>query len=312
MPSRRRFLSQLALTTAGAALGADAFAARPRVRLILLGTKGGPRPGPTRHGPSQALVVGRDIFVIDCGDGVASQLRRANLQLRDVRHVFLTHMHSDHTADYGNLLYFAWYSGLKKKVHTWGPPAIEALTDAALEYHRPEIAVRVEDEGRRPLAPLVEAHPLSKGGDVVRHAGVRVRAALVEHPPLVPSFAYRFDTPAGSVVSSGDTAPSEGLVALAKGADVLVHEVLYKPRIDELMDRLPSANTRFRNHLIRSHTMTTQVGKIAAKAGVKKLVLSHLVPGGDAFVTDAIWKRDVVKDFDGEVVVGHDLMEIEL
>lgn len=252
------------------------------------------------------------MFVVDCGDGVASQLRRANLPLRNVRHIFLTHMHSDHTADYGNLLYFAWYSGLKRKVHSWGPPAIEALTEAALEYHRPEIAVRVEDEGRRPLAPLVEAHAISKGGEVVRSGEVRVRAALVDHPPLVPSFGYRFDTPAGSVVISGDTAPSDALVALAKDADVLVHEAMYKPRVDEMMDRLPSANARFRRHLVRSHTTTAQVGKIAARAGVKKLVLSHLVPGGDTLVTDAIWRRDVERDFDGEIVVGHDLMEIAL
>ncbi len=309
MLNRRRFL---AASTAVAAAGLDAFAAKPAARLVLLGTKGGPRPGPNRLGSSQALVVGGEIFVVDCGDGVASQLRRAGLQLRNVRHVFLTHMHSDHIADYGNLLYFAWYSGMKKKLHAWGPPEITSLTKAALDYHAHDVAIRVEDEGRRRLAPLVAAHPMKAAGEVVRHGVVRVRAALVDHPPLVPSFAYRFDTPAGSVVISGDTAPSDALVELARGADILVHEVVYKPRLDAFLDRLPSANTRFRRHLLRSHTTTKQVGKIAKRAGVKKLVLSHLVPGSDDVLTDEVWRRDVARDYDGEIVVGRDLMNIPL
>lgn len=280
--------------------------------MVLLGTKGGPRPGKERMGPSSALVVGGEIHVVDCGDGVATQLRRAGLLLKDIRGIYLTHMHSDHTADYGNLLYFAWYSGLQRPISVFGPPEVAGLTKAALDYHAFDVAVRQEDEGRRTMADLVDVRPLDGPGEVTRRGPVRVRAGLANHPPLEPSFAYRFDTAAGSVVFSGDTAPTEALVELARGADLLVHEAVYKPGLDRYLDSLKCLNARFRRHLARGHTTTEEVGRVAKAAGVKKLVLTHLVPGSDPTITDEMWLRGVRKTYDGPAVVGRDLMEIEL
>ena len=136
---------------------------------------------------------------------------------------------------------------------------------------------------------------------------VKVTSALVHHPLVEPAFAYRFDGPDRSIVISGDTSPSENLVALAKGADVLVHEVMWLPSLDEILKAVPNAST-LRKHLIDSHTSAERVGEIAEKAGVKKLVLSHLVaPPG---VTDEMLTEAVRKSFAGEVIAGHDLMEI--
>jgi ribonuclease BN (tRNA processing enzyme) len=110
-------------------------------------------------------------------------------------------------------------------------------------------------------------------------------------------------------VISGDTRPSANLIALAKGADVLVHEVMYVPAIDKLIATEPDA-ARLKQHMLASHTTTEEVGRVAAEAGVKMLVLSHFVPGGYPFVADEVWFDAVRPHFDGELIVGHDLQEL--
>jgi ribonuclease BN (tRNA processing enzyme) len=138
---------------------------------------------------------------------------------------------------------------------------------------------------------------------------VTVTAALVEHPPVTPAFAYRFDCPDRSIVISGDTRPSRALVELARGADVLVHEVMYVPAIESLIAGDVNART-LREHLLASHTTTEQVGRIATEAGVRTLVLSHFVPGGAPFLADEIWFDAVRPHFSGTLIVGRDLLEI--
>lgn len=280
-----------------------------RSRLILLGTAGGPTPKPNRAGPSQAIVVNGATYIIDCGDGVARQMAAAKLKFSSLSAVFLTHHHSDHNADYGNLLLLGWAGDLAQRIDTYGPPPLRKMTRQFLALNDFDIRTRMADEGRPPLARLVAAHEITKGGVVMRDRNVTVTAALVEHPPVRPSFAYRFDCPDRSIVISGDTRPSATLVALAKGADVLVHEVMHLPSLEALIATETNAKT-LREHLIASHTTTEQVGKIATEAGVKTLVLSHFVPGGYPFLSDEVWRDAVRPHFSGELVVGRDLMEI--
>lgn len=278
-------------------------------RLILLGTAGGPTPKPNRAAPSQVIVVGGASYVVDCGNGVARQMALANLRLGSIRGVFLTHHHSDHNADYGNLLLLAWASDLSARVNTYGPPPLEEMTRQFILLNDVDIRTRMADEGRPSLQPLISAHDLITGGAVMADARVKVTAALVEHPPMAPAFAYRFDCPDRSIVISGDTRPSKALVRLARGADVLVHEVMHVPSIDSLIARDSNART-LREHLLASHTTTEQVGQLATEAGVKTLVLSHFVPGGYPFVPDAVWHDAVRPHFSGNLIVGRDLLEI--
>jgi ribonuclease BN (tRNA processing enzyme) len=278
-------------------------------RLILLGTAGGPTPKPNRAAPAQAIVVGDATYIIDCGNGVARQMILANLKLGSIRAVFLTHHHSDHNADYGNLLLLAWGSDLASAVDTWGPPPLSAMTRQFLELNAYDISTRTADEGRPPLEPLITPHELTEGGHVMSDANVRVTAAAVEHPPISPAFAYRFDCPDRSIVISGDTRPSAALVSLARGADVLVHEVMHVPSIEALLARESNART-LRDHLLASHTTTEQVGRLATEAGVGTLVLSHFVPGGHPFLPDEVWYDAVRPHFAGRIVVGRDLLEI--
>ncbi|PYR69788.1 MAG: MBL fold metallo-hydrolase [Acidobacteria bacterium] len=277
--------------------------------LILLGTAGGPRPQKARAAAAQVIVSKNVAYVIDCGDGVARQLTLAGVPLTTLRHVFITHHHSDHNADYGNLIWLAWTTGLSTRVDTWGPPPIEKMTKLFFEMNTYDIDTRISNEGRVPLAPLVHVHEIRGGGVVMSDDNVKVTSALVDHPPVVPAFAYRFDARDRSIVISGDTAPSDNLVKLARGADVLVHSVMYPPAIDRLVGRVPNA-AALKESILAHQTSAQDAGRIAAAAGVKTLVLSHLVPADDPQVTDQMWIEAAQSRFVGKVVLGKDLLEI--
>jgi ribonuclease BN (tRNA processing enzyme) len=312
--SRRAFLAQsaaltIAVPVAGAQPPAPDARARQGMRLVLLGTGGGPSPKPDRSAPAQAIVVGDAVYVVDCGNGTPRQYVRAGLTFPALRAVFLTHQHSDHNADFGNLFLLGWTTGLSQPVAAYGPPPLERMAELFLEMQRYDIETRIKDEGRPPLAPLIRVREIRDAGLVHEDAHVRVTAALNEHPPVVPSFAYRFDTADRSIVISGDTNRSEAVIALAKGADVLVHEVLYEPGIDRLFGTDSNAR-RLRQHIVDSHTTTEDLGRVAAAAGVKTLVLSHFVPGADPLVTDAMWIEGVRRHYDGEIVLGRDLLVV--
>jgi len=302
---RRSFLGTLA------ALGAAPWASAQgtKTRLILLGTGGGPRPRKENVSASQVLVINDQLYVVDCGNGVARQLVSAGLTLPRLRHVFITHQHSDHNADYGNLLLLSWASGLRTQVDTWGPPPLEKMTRLFFEMNAYDINTRIADEGRVPLVPLVHTHEISQGGAVMQDEHVRVTSTLVDHPPVVPAFAYRFDTADRSIVISGDTNRNENLIKLAQGADVLVHEALYVPAVDRLVARVPNAST-LKEHIIASHTAVEDCARVATAAGVKTLVLSHLVPADDPTVTEQTWLDAARPHFKGRIIVARDLLEI--
>lgn len=242
-------------------------------------------------------------YVIDCGDGVARQMMIAGV-FRTLRHVFITHHHSDHNADYGNLLLLAWGDRLTTPVDTWGPPPLVRMTRLFLDLNAADLEVRERDEGRPPLAPLIRPHDLQESGMVMKDDLVSVRCAVVDHPLVPLALAYRFDCPDRSIVISGDTRPSDALVRLAQGADVLVHEALYAPGA-------PGApGSALRKHVMDSHTTVEDAGRIASKAGVKTLVLSHFVPAEDPPVSDEQWRAAAASTFKGTIVVGRDLLEI--
>ena len=307
MASRRQFISELGAGVAGAAWGQTGQPTS--TRLILLGTAGGPRPRRTRAASSQVIVVNNAAYVVDCGNGVASQLVRAGVPLNALRNIFITHHHSDHNADYGNLLLLAWVSGLQSAVDTWGPPPLERMTKLFFEMNAYDIDIRIADEGRAPLVPLVRPHEITVGGALMKDKNVTVTCALVDHAPVAPAFAYRFDTADRSIVISGDTKRSEALIRLARGADVLVHEVLYTSAVDHLIAPLANRDA-LKKSILSHHTAVEEVGRVAQEAGVKTLVLSHFVPAEDASLTDESWSDVVRRSFHGRIVVGRDLLEI--
>ena len=219
-------------------------------------------------------------------------------------------------------------------------PGIRGLTEKLFEAFAYNINVRIADEGRSDLTANVFVHELgvahddylpdidlgvlASGTSMASAApamepveilplddnGVRVTAILVQHAPVFPALAYRFDTPSGSVVFSGDTGPCDNLVRLAQGADYLVHEVIDVDFIANLVKNLPNRDNIIK-HLTESHTSPEDSGRIARLSGVKTLVLSHLVPG-DSEIPESVWEARASAEFDGEVVCGVDLDQFAL
>ncbi len=311
-PTRRQFISAAAGFAAYTSLfGRVALSQQKKpTRVVLLGTKGGPRVGEAGRSNPATLVLINDVpYLVDCGYGASKQLITAGVALNRLSYVFITHHHSDHNLEFGPLLYNAWITGQPSHVNAYGPPGLSQMAEDFFNYLKFDIDTRIVDEGRPDPRKLVTTHEISKPGTVLVNDDVKVSTCLVRHPPVTPAYAYRFDARDRSVVISGDTAYAPELAEFAKGADVLVHEVMYLPGIEALIKRLPNAQ-RLREHLMAAHTLPEDVGKIAAQAGVKTLVLSHFVPGDDPSITDEQWAEGVRKHFQGRIVVGKDLMEI--
>ena len=310
--NRREFLLSSAGFAVGCGLpGTSVFGQqKKKTRLILLGTKGGPRVGEAgRSNPATLILINDVPYLIDCGYGVTRQLLLAGVAVNRVRYVFITHHHSDHNLEYGPLFYNAWAVGLPIKIDGYGPPGLKKMADDFFSYQQFDINTRIVDEGRADPRKLLTSHEFNENTVLIENDQVRVSTCRVRHPPIQQAYAYRFDTPDRSIVISGDTAYAPELARFAKGADVLVHEVMYLPAIDALVSRLPEAK-RLREHLLAAHTLPADVGKIATQAGVKTLVLSHFVPGDDASISDEQWSADVRKEFKGQIIVGRDLLEI--
>ncbi len=278
------------------------------MKLVLLGTGGGPRASRTRFPTSQAILAEGRMVVIDAGNGVTKQLSRAGLAARDLTHLLITHHHVDHSADLGYLPLSAWIEGRTDRVQVLGPPPTVGALDALLTGYAEDLDKRTRSTGRPPFRPMLQVSDITAPGPVLEEDGLAIGCAFVDHPPFEIALGYRVDFSGKSVVVSGDTAPSQNLIDLARGADVLVHEVVHPAAFDE-MARGTNAST-IGEHISRNHTMVEDVGKIAAAAGVDRLVLSHMIPHQGLSRED--WVGPIRPHFDGEVIVGEDLMEIDV
>ena len=315
--TRRRFLikSGLAIGAFGSGLKSG-LAQQPAIDLdrdgiVLLGTRGGPFIGGYSPSPSANLLVYRDVpYVIDTGYGVTFKLIDAGLGLPQLRYIFITHHHSDHNLELGPLLYNSWAAGLRTPVDVYAPVGLHAMLSAYWDSNRFDIETRIADEDRPDLRRLVAAHEFREGL-VLSHDDVRVTALRTIHPPVTESYAFKFELGNKVVVFSGDTAFFPPLAAFAERADYLVHEVLYAPALDALVKRRPNAG-RLKTSILSHHTRAEDVGRIAAMANVKTLVLNHFVPADDKALTPEVWSDAVRTTFKGNIVVGRDLLRLPL
>ena len=269
-------------------------------RVVLLGT-GSPRPCLDRSQPAQLIEIAGQSFVIDCGDGVTGQLVRASCDVAAVQKIFLTHLHWDHILGYAGLVWGGWSAG-RPTLEVWGPPGTKKMHELLFAgLYKDDIDWSSGIGYARSGIDSIKVHEIGEGL-VYEREGLTVTATAVKH--TITTYAYRFAYAGTRTVFSGDTAACDALVQCAEGADLLVqdacaiHSQLYG---DE-------RSRKIRDALIGFHASPAQAGQMAQAAGVKRLVCTHLLAGAD----DEQVRQEAASNFNGETIVGYDLMELDV
>ena len=280
-------------------------------RLVIMGSKGGPAIRPGGPSPTSMLLeIGGRRIVVDCGLGVTRGLVSAGVPLKALDLIAVTHLHSDHVLELGPLIHTAWTAGLQSPVWVLGPRGTRRLWIAFLQSMAADIDIRIEDEGRPPLESLVEIREFEEGA-IFSDDGLRIDALAVDHPPMPDCFAVRIAHAGRTIVFSGDTTCFPPLARFAHRADVLVHEAMLAEGIDRLVARTGNG-ARLKQHLLASHTLAADAGRIATEAEVKHLVLNHLIPADDPEIGEADWIAAVRPAWTGPLTVARDGLVIAL
>lgn len=296
------------------------------LHVALCGT-GSPLPNPARAGPCNVVIAGKHVFVVDIGEGGGRNINVMGLPLGRIEGVFLTHFHSDHIDGMGPLMMMRWTVGTNTSplpVH--GPPGVDRVVAGFNEAYAIDDTYRTGHHGPKIAPPsgaggiaLPFALPDPGKGDsvvVLEEDGLKVTAFRVDHGPVKPAVGYRFEYKGRSLVLSGDTAKSPSLIAAAKGADLLVHEAL-QPRLVATMTKALAARgsanlAQITRDIVNYHTTPEQAAEVASAAGVKELVLSHIVPAIPNSFFYPAFLGDAASRFDGPILVGEDGMMFSL
>lgn len=269
--------------------------------VVMLGT-GMPRPDPMCFGPATAVVHDGRVFLFDAGAGVMRRMAAARLSIRGPEAVFITHLHSDHTLGYPDLILTTWVMGRKHKLQAYGPVGLKKMTRHIISAWREDIDVRIKGlERQTKTGYMVDVHEFTEGV-VYDKDGVRITAIPVLHGCWKQAFGFRVDTPDRSIVISGDTRPSSALVEASRGVDVLVHEVY---PASQVMPELRIGGEVWPSYMREFHTSDRELGVIAALAQPKLLVLHHIVRHGDD--DEELASSIRASGYEGAIVVARDL-----
>ncbi|GAB5897191.1 ribonuclease Z [Mycolicibacterium mageritense] len=275
------------------------------IEVTLLGT-GSPIPDPDRAGPSTLVRAGGQTFLVDCGRGVQQRLAATGSGANALSALLLTHLHSDHIADLGDVIITRWVTTFvpdPAPLQILGPPGTADVVDATLRAFGHDIGYRIAHHADLTAPPPVEVHECTEG-TVWDRDGVRIVVAPTDHRPVTPTIGFRVEHAGASVVLAGDTVPCESLDRLATGAGALVHTVIRK----DLVNQLPMQRVR---DICDYHSSVEEAAATAARAGVGILILTHYVPGIAAGTEDE-WRALAASAFDRQIELGDDLHRVEV
>ncbi|MGF1593778.1 MAG: MBL fold metallo-hydrolase [Kiloniellaceae bacterium] len=275
------------------------------MEIVFLGT-GCPVVSTERYGPAQLILGDGAKLLVDCGSGVTQRLIAAGTPGRDLDALLLTHLHSDHLVDLYQLIVSSWHQGRDRPLPVYGPPGTRRYVEGLMALWEPERRQRIAHEKRPSTAALEVAVTEIAAGDELAFGGLAVRVVEVDHRPVRHAFGFVFEGGGRKLALSGDTRRCAALIAAARDADLLVHEV-FVHREMPVVPGVRSAETVA--NVAAYHTLSDEVGKIATEAGAKALALTHFVP--PAADREALL-AEVAADFNGPLVLAEDLLRIDL
>jgi ribonuclease BN (tRNA processing enzyme) len=312
--------------TSFAQTGGTGSVPKSGTKLITLGTRAGPNPTVGRAQSSNLLVVNGTQYIIDAGDGVTRRLTKLGANFRNIGTIFITHPHSDHTNGLGALMSVIYDANRTSPVDIYGPPGTVASVNGLMEFLKVNSEIRISDGTKIISSDKIFSGHDTGAGVIFQDVNLKVTAAENTHFHFQPgspgygkykSYAYRFDAPDRSLVFTGDTGPSDATIALAKGADLLVSEVTgpieeYKEaqtKSGRWQSLTPEQQAGSIRHMIEEHLLPEEVGKMAVRAGVKAVLLTHLPATGNAKEDYKRFADEIKKQFSGPVLIANDLME---
>ncbi|MGH3675864.1 MAG: ribonuclease Z [Mycobacterium sp.] len=275
------------------------------IEVTLLGT-GSPIPDANRAGPSTLVRAGGQTFLVDCGRGVQQRAAAVGVGANGLTALLLTHLHSDHIADLGDVIITRWVTTFvpdPPPLPIIGPPGTAEVVDATLKAFGYDIGYRIAHHADLTGPPPVEVHEYTDGS-VWDRDGVRIRVAPTDHRPVAPTIGFRVEHADASVVLAGDTVPCTSLDGLAAGAGALVHTVIRKDQIEAL------GQQRIRD-ICDYHSSVEEAAATATRAGVGILILTHYVPGIAPGQEDD-WRALAASAFNRQIELGDDLHRVEV
>ena len=279
-------------------------------KVVLFGTKGGPRLIKGGSWPtSSALVLNDKVYIIDAGLGVTRQFIEAGFTYDQLETVFITHHHSDHNLELGGLVYTSWVGAPAHHIKLFGPYGLNRLMTSFVDSQAFDIDIRVHDEGLNDIRNCFSCHEFTEGV-VFEDDHLIVQALRVEHPPVTDCFALKFETETAKIVFGADTAYFPPLAEFARDADILVHEAMHLGGAKQICDVLKDTKPKLWDHFMASHTPCEDVGRIAASANCKTLVVNHFVPEIGFRVSKDEFETAIRSTFAGDLVLGKDLLSI--
>ena len=279
-------------------------------KVVLFGTKGGPRLIKGGSWPtSSALVLNDKVYIIDAGLGVTRQFIEAGFTYDQLETVFITHHHSDHNLELGGLVYTSWVGAPAHQIKLFGPHGLNRLMTSFVDSQAFDIDIRVHDEGLNDIRNCFSCHEFTEGV-VFEDDHLIVQALRVKHPPVTDCFALKFETETAKIVFGADTAYFPPLAEFARDADILVHEAMHLGGAKQICDMLKDTKPKLWDHFMASHTPCEDVGRIAASANCKTLVVNHFVPEIGFRVSKDEFETAIRSTFAGDLVLGKDLLSI--